>query len=130
DAEKERARLDKHWQQQLKRTRYDVDLAERRYQAVDPANRLVASSLEKRWEESLSSERQLQEDYDRFVRQTPPHLTDPERALIQSLATDIPALWQSPATTNADRKQIVRLLVERFVVQVQCNSEWFEATIH
>jgi DNA invertase Pin-like site-specific DNA recombinase len=130
DAEKERARLDKHWQQQLQRVRYDVDLAERRYQAVDPANRLVASSLEKRWEESLNQERQLREDYDRFLRESPPRLSAPERATIAALATDIPALWQAPATTNADRKQVVRLLVERVVVQVRCDSEHVEATIH
>ncbi len=110
DAEKERARLHQHWQQQFKRVRYDVDLAERRYQAVDPANRLVASSLEKRWEESLNQQRQLQEDYDRFLRESPPRLSAQERAAIEALATNIPALWQGLATTNAHRKQIVRLL--------------------
>jgi hypothetical protein len=130
DAEKERARLDQHWQQQLQRARYDVDLAERRYQAVDPANRLVASSLEKRWEESLHQQRQLHEDYDRFLRESPPRLSAAERATIAALATNIPALWQAPATTNADRKQIVRLLVERVVVQVRYHSERVEATIH
>jgi DNA invertase Pin-like site-specific DNA recombinase len=130
DAEKERARLDQHWQQQLQRAHYEVDLAERRYQAVDPGNRLVASSLEKRWEESLHSQRQLQEDYDRFLRESPPRLNAEERATIEALATDIPALWQAPATTNADRKQIVRLLVERVVVQMRYHSERVEATIH
>src|SRR5262249_55578392 len=53
-----------------------------------------------------------------------------ERATIEALATNIPALWQAPATTNADRKQIVRLLVERVVVHVRCDSEQVEATIH
>ena len=130
DAEKERARLDQHWQQQLQRARYDVDLAARRYQAVDPAHRLVASSLEKSWEESLHSQRQLQEDYDRFLRESPPRLNAQERATIEALATNIPALWQAPATTNADRKQIVRLLVERVVVQVRHHSEHVQATIH
>jgi DNA invertase Pin-like site-specific DNA recombinase len=130
DAEKERALLDQHWQQQLQRARYDVDLAERRYQAVDPAHRLVASSLEKRWEESLHRERQLQEDYDRFLRESSPRLSAHERAMIEALATDIPALWQAPATTNADRKQIVRLLMDQVVVRVCYHSERVEATIH
>jgi DNA invertase Pin-like site-specific DNA recombinase len=130
DAEKERARLDQHWQQQLQRARYEVDLAQRRYQAVDPAHRLVASSLEKRWEESLRSLRELQEDYDRFLRESPPRLTAQERATIEALATNIPALWQAPTTTNADRKQIVRLLVERVAVQVRHHSEHVQATIH
>jgi DNA invertase Pin-like site-specific DNA recombinase len=130
DAEKERARLDQHWQQQLERARYAVDLAERRYQAVDPAHRLVASSLEKAWEEGLQRQRELQEDYDRFLRESPPRLSVQERRTIEMLATNIPTLWQAPATTNADRNQIVGLLVERVVVQVCCHSEHVRATIH
>lgn len=60
DLRLERERLDKHWQQKLRRARYDVELAERRYQAVDPENRLVAASLERRWEDTLRQERELQ----------------------------------------------------------------------
>jgi DNA invertase Pin-like site-specific DNA recombinase len=130
DAAQERARLNQHWQQQLQRARYDADLAERRYRAVDPAHRLVASSLEKQWEQSLHRQRQLQEDYERFLRVSPPRLSAAERATIEALATNIPALWQAPATTNADRKQIVRLLVERVIVRVRYHSEHVEATIH
>ena len=129
-AEKERARLDQHWQQQLPRAHYDVDLAERRYQAVDPAHRLVAATLEKQWDESLHRERRLREDYDRFLRDSPPRLSTHERARIEALARNIPALWQAPATTNADRKQMVRLLVERVVVQVCYHSERAQTTIH
>jgi hypothetical protein len=33
------------WRRRIERARYDVDLAERRYEAVDPANRLIASTL-------------------------------------------------------------------------------------
>jgi len=71
DVERERARLVQHWQQQVQRARYEMDLAERRYQAVDPANRLVAATLEQRWEEALRQERQLQEAFDRFLQDTP-----------------------------------------------------------
>ena len=130
DVEKERARLDKNWQQSLKRARYEIDLAERRYRAVDPENRLVASTLEKGWNEALQKERQIQEDYDRFLRASPPRLTDQERATIEALAKDIPALWDAPATTNVERKQILRCLIDRVVVQVRCDSEHTEATIH
>jgi hypothetical protein len=122
--------LDKNWQQQLQRARYDIDLAQRRYQAVDPANRLVAATLEKTWEDSLLKERRLQEDYDRFLRESPPQLTAGERATIQALAQDIPTLWHAPATTNADRKQIVRCLIDRVEVHVRCDSEHVDAVIH
>ena len=53
-----------------------------------------------------------------------------ERATIETLAKDIPALWHAPATTNADRKQILRCLIDRVVVQVRCDSEHVAATIH
>jgi hypothetical protein len=130
DVERERKRLEKHWHQRRQRARYDVELAERRYQAVDPENRLVAASLEKRWEEALGQERQLQEDYDRFARHTPLRVTDAERARIATLASDIPAIWKTAGTSNADRKQIVRCLVERVVVHVRCDSEFVDVTIH
>lgn len=130
DVERERQRLDKHWQQRLTRARYEVELAERRHGAVDPENRLVASTLEKRWEEALTRERQVREEYDRFLSQTPLRLSDEERARIQSLTSEIPALWRAPGTTNADRKQMIRCLVERVVVQVRCDSEFVDATIH
>lgn len=130
DVERERKQLEKHWRQRRQRARYDVELAERRYQAVDPANRLVAASLERRWEEALEAERKLQEEYDRFVRATPLQLTAEERERIKSLATDMPALWHAPGTTNADRKQIVRCLVDKVVVHVRCDSEFVGVTIH
>jgi hypothetical protein len=128
--EKERTRLDKNWQQNLKRARYEIDLAERRYRAVDPENRLVAATLEKCWNEALQKERHVQEDYDRFLRESPPRLTNQERVTIQALAKDIPALWNAPTTTNAERKQILRCLIDRVVVQVRCDSEHVEATIY
>jgi DNA invertase Pin-like site-specific DNA recombinase len=130
DGERERQRLEKHWQQRRQRVRYEVELAERRYQAVDPANRLVAASLEKRWEEALQHERQLQEEYDRFVSETPLQLTQEQGERIAALAANIPALWRAPETTNADRKETMRCLVERVVVQVRCDSEFVGVTIH
>lgn len=129
DVERERHRLEKHWQQRLQRARYDTDLAERRYQAVDPENRLVAASLEKRWEELLAQQQRLQEEYDRFARETPHRFTDQERTRITALASDIPALWHATSTTNADRKQIVRCLVERVQVHVRSDCELVDVTI-
>jgi DNA invertase Pin-like site-specific DNA recombinase len=64
--EQERAALERHWRQRLERARYDSQEAERRYRAVDPENRLVARTLERRWEEALAAERALADAYDRF----------------------------------------------------------------
>jgi hypothetical protein len=123
EVERERARVNQHWQHQGQRARYEVDLAERRYQAVDPANRLVAATLEQRWEEALRHARQLQEAYERFLRETLPTLQDEEWARIAAVATDIPALWQAEGTTNRDRQAIVRCLVDPVVTHIQRDSK-------
>jgi DNA invertase Pin-like site-specific DNA recombinase len=119
----ERERLHRHWQQRLERARYEAQRAERQYHAVEPENRLVARTLEGRWEEALRQERSLQEECNRFLRDQPRQLSDEERVRIQALAADIPALWHAAQTTATDRKEIVRLLVERVVVQVRADTE-------
>lgn len=129
DHRRERERLDKHWKLNLQRARYDAELAERRYQAVDPDNRLVAATLERNWEDALRRERELKEEYARQQQQVVPSLSADEETRIASLSSDIPALWNSPATTNADRQAIIRCLVERVVVYAEPSNEQTEATI-
>lgn len=130
DLQRGRQRLHRHWKQRLKRARYEVELAGRRYQAVDPENRLVASTLEKRWEQALREEREQQDEYDRFQQQTPLAVAADEADLIRSLASYIPTLWQAPGTTNADRQEIVRCLVDRVVVHVKPDSEYVDVAVH
>ena len=129
DIQRDRARLDKHWRQRLERARSDAEDAERRYRAVDPENRLVARSLEQRWEETLRAERQVRDDYDRFLREQPPQLRR-GAGRIAALSSDLPALWHAPDTTDQDRKEIVRHLVEKVVVHVKNDSEYVDVTIH
>jgi DNA invertase Pin-like site-specific DNA recombinase len=119
----ERERLHRHWAQRLERAVHEAQRAERQYHAVEPENRLVARSLEQRWEESLRAQSALQEEYDRFLQDQPRQLSEDERVRILALAGDIPTLWNSPQTPAADRKEIVRLLVERVVVHVRADSE-------
>jgi DNA invertase Pin-like site-specific DNA recombinase len=130
DVRRERARLDKHWKQRLERARYEAEDAERRYRAVDPENRLVARSLEQRWEEALRAERQVRDDYDRFLREQPPQLSREERERIAALSSNIPALWHAPGTTPRDRKEIIRHLVEKIVVHGKTDTEYVDVTIH
>jgi DNA invertase Pin-like site-specific DNA recombinase len=130
DVQQERQRLDLLWQQQLQRSHFESADAQRHYRAVDPENRLVANTLEQQWEQALRQEKQLQEEYDRHVRQTPPQVTPAEVAALQALATDIPTLWAASGTTAADRKELVRCLVERVVVSVCDNSEYVDVALH
>jgi hypothetical protein len=121
--EQERAELDRLWQQRRERAAYEVERAARQYQVVEPEHRLVARTLEHAWEEKLAAQLQLEEEYHRFVQHKPRLLSDVEREAIRRLATDIPVLWAAPTTTDADRKEIMRQIVERVVVDVQGNSE-------
>jgi DNA invertase Pin-like site-specific DNA recombinase len=125
----ERDRLHQHWRQRLERAAQEVGRAERQYQAVEPENRLVARTLEQRWEETLRAQAAQQEEYDRFVREQPRELSAAERARIRALAADVPALWRAPETTAVERKEMVRLLVERVVVHVRADSERGEVEI-
>lgn len=129
DVAQERQRLHQHWQQQLERGRYDTERAARQYQAVEPENRLVARTLERRWEEALQAQSQLEEDYERFCRSQPATLSEAEQERIRSLARDIPQLWDAPTTTAADRQRLVRFLIEQIEVGVQGETDQVEVTI-
>ncbi len=123
DLERERARLEQHWQQQRERACYEADRAARQYHAVEPENRLVARELERRWEEALGRQRQLEEEYARRRAAEPAGLTAAERSQILALARDLPGLWAAATTTPADRQRVARLLLRRVVVTVAGDSE-------
>lgn len=128
--ETERQQLHQHWQQRLERARYEVQRAARQYHAVEPENRLVARTLEQRWEQALADEVALQAEYARFQAQQPARLSTQEQAAIRQLAEDIPTLWHAPSTTDADRQAIIRQLVERVIVTVQGETEKVELQVH
>jgi hypothetical protein len=89
----------------------------------------VARQLEREWEAKLAAQQQLQEDYQRFQRQQLRGLSAEERAAIRRLAADIPALWEAPTTTDAERKEILRQVIERVVVAAEGASERVQVTI-
>jgi hypothetical protein len=125
----ERAELDKLWAQRLERAAISVDRARRCYRLAEPENRLVVRQLEADWEAALAAEVRLREDYDRFTRTRPQPLTPAQQQAITALAGDIPGLWTAPTTTDADRKQIVRTLVDQVTITVAGTSERVTVTI-
>jgi hypothetical protein len=129
DLESERRRLDDNWRQRLERTRFEADRAKRRYQAVEPENRLVARELERQWEASLQDVQTLEQEYARFRQTHPPTLSDQQRGLIRSLSEHLPVLWRASTTTHSDRRRIVRLLIERVEVTVQGTTEQVDVSI-
>ena len=78
----------------------------------------------------MQAERQVRDDYDRFLREQPPQLSREERARIAALSSDLPALWHASGTTDQDRKEIIRHLVEKVVVHVKNDSEYVDVAIH
>lgn len=122
-AQQRRQEVDRIWRQRLERADYAVDRARRQYQLAEPENRLVVRELERSWESALAERQQLGEDYDRFTAARPRLLTADERAQIQALARDLPAVWQAATTTDADRKQLTRHLIEKIRVTVIGDSE-------
>jgi len=127
--ERQRAELQRQWQLRRERAAFDVDRAARQYQACEPENRLVARKLERRWEDALKQQRQLDAAYARFERSAPAELSDTALSSIRALAADLPAVWSAATTTPADRRRIARLL-ERVVVTVDKGSERVDVVLH
>lgn len=95
----------------VERARYHADLARRRYLAVDPANRLVADSLEADWNTALRALADAQQAHDTAGEQQTGQLTSAQRARLQRLVNDLPAVWNDPTTPARERKRIARLLL-------------------
>jgi hypothetical protein len=104
------------WRMRIERARYDVDLAERRYEAVDPDNRLIAATLEKRWNEATQRLQDLEAELAAFERQVMRAVTAEQKRQILQLGGDFPRLWAASTTAPRDRKRIVRLLVRDITV--------------
>ena len=128
-AQAERDSLDRLWRQRIERARYAADRARRQYQLAEPENRLVVRQLEKQWEAALAEASRLETDYQRFTEQQPKTLTTAERAAIAALASDLPRVWNAPTTTMADRKELLRILIEKITVAVAGTSELVDVTI-
>ena len=92
----------------VERARYDADRAERAFCAVEPENRLVARSLEARWEARLAALAEAEQALEAAQDTLPPL---PSRDDLEKLAADLPALWNAPTTSARDRKRLLRTLI-------------------
>ena len=121
--ETDRSELDKHWRQRLERASFQAERAGRHYRLVEPENRLVARQLAQEWEAQLQTQQQLQEEYERFCYQQPKQLSLEEQQAIRQLSKDLPTLWAAETTTPAQRKEIVRQVIQKITVTVEGESE-------
>jgi DNA invertase Pin-like site-specific DNA recombinase len=103
--------LRRQWQHRIEQAQYEAGLARRRYEAVDPANRLVAGNLERDWEEKLQEVEKLRKEYEERSSHPPLRIGQADLQRIRELSRDVPRLWRSKATKVSQRKEIVRILI-------------------
>ncbi len=128
ELERERAALDAQWRHRLERAGYQAQRARRQFDAIEPENRLVGRTLERQWEQALAEQARLAGDYERFQRDQPRSLTAAEVAGIRQLAHDLPGVWA--AATQEERQALVRLLLERVLVEVIDSTEQVRVSCH
>jgi excisionase family DNA binding protein len=113
----------------LEEARYEAQLAARRYEAVDPTNRLVAGELESRWNIALEKARELEDKLQEFAAGMN-SVSLPDREVLMSLAQDLPAVWNSPTSDMRVKQRIVRILIREIVVDVDEKSTEIVLLIH
>jgi DNA invertase Pin-like site-specific DNA recombinase len=117
------------WQHQLEQARYQAQLAQRRYQNVDPDNRLVARGLEAAWESALHAVQAAEQQLQRTEQQHPPALCAAERDSLLDLAEDLEAVWSAPSTSDRDRKELLRALLEEVLITHDKDAHAVQVTL-
>jgi DNA invertase Pin-like site-specific DNA recombinase len=107
------------WRLEVERARYKAERAERRYRAVEPENRLVARGLETEWENRLRDLATAEAELRRREQQQPSALTPEQLQRLQRLGSDIRQVWSAPTTTDRDRKELLRTLLEEVILNLK-----------
>jgi excisionase family DNA binding protein len=100
----------------LEHARYEVTRARRQYDAVDPANRLVAAELERRWNHALTTEAQLETELAALQQCRERPLTDIQKRELMGFARDLPGLWDDPRSSPEHKKRLLRIALKEIVV--------------
>jgi DNA invertase Pin-like site-specific DNA recombinase len=106
----EDARIERQWQEKIQRLEYEASLARRRYELVDPANRLVAQTLETEWNDRLAALEGARQEYQRRQRGAATASTAEQ---IRQAVAALPDAWHDPEFEARDKKEILRCLIER-----------------
>ena len=113
--------LEKQWLMKIKRAEYEAQLAQRRYEEVDPSNRLAAATLEKDWNDALAFLQEVQSQYIEYQKKNILVITKEQKENLLTLAKDFPRLWNNPSTSSKDRKRILRLLIKDITIK-KCDT--------
>jgi uncharacterized protein YndB with AHSA1/START domain len=115
------------WRLALERAKYQADRAERRYRQVEPEHRLVARGLERDWEHALAELAKAEAELVLREQQRPRILTAQEREQLLALGVDLGRVWSAPTTTDPDRKQLLRTLIDE--VTIDADKQERRATV-
>jgi DNA invertase Pin-like site-specific DNA recombinase/predicted DNA-binding transcriptional regulator AlpA len=107
------------WRLEVERTRYEAERAERRYRTVEPENRLVARGLETEWESRLRDLATAEMELRRREQQRPSTISPEQLKAIERLGSDIRQVWDATTTTDRDRKELLRTLLEEVVLNLK-----------
>jgi len=107
------------WRLGVERARYDAERAERRYRTVEPENRLVARGLESEWENRLRDLAAAELELRRREQQRPSTIRPEQLHAIKNLSSDIRKVWEAPTTTDRDRKELLRTLLEEVILNLK-----------
>src|SRR5207253_6984571 len=105
-----------------------ADRAFRQYDAADPANRLVASELEARWNRALAHAAEVEGKIATYDAATPAPIADP--ASLGVLASNLKTVWDAPTTDARLKKRIVRTLIHEVVADIDDAASEIVLIVH
>jgi DNA invertase Pin-like site-specific DNA recombinase len=123
EIERREESVDHQWRLKIERSDYTASLAQRRYEAVDPDNRLVAGTLEKKWNEALDRLEKAREEFEEHKQKSRIAATEEQKAQLLQIAHNFPKLWKANSTNAKDRKRILRLLIKDITIEKPAGSK-------
>lgn len=112
----------------LEHARYEVTRARRQYDAVDPANRLVAAELERRWNQALTTQAELEAELLSLPQRCEHPLTGTAKRELLALARDLPALWDDPRSAPEYKKRLLRIALREIIAT--CDGDTIRLVLH
>lgn len=109
---------------------YEADRAQRQYDRVEPENRLIAATLENRWNEALLRLNEAQRAFAQEERNRPLPMDPEERERLMKLGSDVRRVWENPGAPMELKKRILREIVEEIVVDEEEQKSRMRGWIH
>ena len=116
ETQKQISAIDRQWKLKKERLDYEARVAERRYKAIDPDNRIVARTLEREWEQSLREIEEAEQEYQELKKTEVLELTAKDRKNLLQLSGDLHSIWHSETTSHSERKNLLRILIREITL--------------